>query len=359
MNAGPRYAELAARALSSSTPEAAAPSSGDRAAAVEAIRLAMRAKVRRRWLVRSSSGVLAAAACMVAYFGYRAATQPRTLAHAAVTVTGETLSGEVMAVHDGREVPLSPGLSFVAGDRVVAKAQSRARLELSTGTKVLVEDGGDLAIVERGQAQVFALSVGAMRADVAKLTVGERFIVRTPDAEVEARGTSFRLARIPGGSCPQDIVTRLSVLEGVVSARALDHEDRIGAGQEWTAPCPVSSSAVVPPAALPIAEVAPTMPDPHAAASAQAPKLQSINDLFAEAMDAKRRGDKRQALATLVRLETQHPGSPLAESATVERLKILAILDPSAAATVARSYLAKYPDGFARSLAESILAKAP
>jgi len=37
--------------------------------------------------------------------------------------------------------------------------------------------------------------------------------------------------------------------------------------------------------------------------------LQPMNDLFAEAMDAKRRGDKSSALAALHRLETQYPSS--------------------------------------------------
>ncbi|MEY2582066.1 MAG: hypothetical protein QOE09_1915, partial [Ilumatobacteraceae bacterium] len=95
-----------------------------------------------------------------------------------------------------------------------------------------------------------------------------------------------------------------------------------------------------------------------AGAAGAARGLQPINDLFAEAMDAKRRGDKEHALKALRRLETQYPSSHLAESATVERMKMLATLDASAAAALARRYLDRYPDGFARDVAESIVAKA-
>jgi outer membrane protein assembly factor BamD (BamD/ComL family) len=84
-----------------------------------------------------------------------------------------------------------------------------------------------------------------------------------------------------------------------------------------------------------------------------------MNDLFAEAMDAKTQGDKSRAVAALQRFETLYPASPLAESATVERMKLLASTNPKAAAAVAKRYLAHYPDGFARDVAEGIVAKSP
>jgi hypothetical protein len=236
-------------------------------------------------------------------------------------------------------------------------------VKLSTGTKLVVEERAELGILEQGASQVFALGKGALRAEVAKLREGERFIVRTPDAEVEVRGTVFRLARVAGAAaCPGGMTTILSVYEGLVVVRAGDREDRVAAGQDWKAACSgpetpieereISSQRAERPRATPSARAA-----PESAATSANRGLQAINDLFADAMDAKRRGDNQHALAVLGRLEVQYPSSHLAESATVERMKILASMDPTAARAVAERYLEHYPDGFARDVAESIVAK--
>src|SRR5206468_5152867 len=74
----------------------------------------------------------------------------------------------------------------------------------------------------------------------------------------------------------------------------------------------------------------------------------SLHDALPISMDAKAKGDKPRALSALQRLETLYPASPLAESATVERMKILASTNPKSAAVLAKRYLAHYPDGFAR-----------
>src|SRR5260221_4566072 len=111
MSVGPQYEELAARVLASSAPEPTPPMSEERATGVDTIRRAMRAKMRRRLLARGSSAVMAAAACVALYFAYsRSGRQHAILARAPVTVTGETLTGEVIAVHEGRETFLSPAL---------------------------------------------------------------------------------------------------------------------------------------------------------------------------------------------------------------------------------------------------------
>src|SRR5260370_29342481 len=194
-----------------------------------------------------------------------------------------------------------------------------------------------------------------MRAEGAKLATGQRFVVRTPDAEFEARGTSFRVAGIAdAAACASGLTTKLSVFEGLVAARAGNREVSVGAGQDWIAACeprPLRPE-------IPAPSATPALPDaPAVRSSAQpAPRgLQPINDLFAEAMDAKARGDKAHALSALQRLETLYPSSPLAESAKVERMKILATTNPKAAVAVAKRYMATYPDGFARHVAEDIV----
>ena len=80
--------------------------------------------------------------------------------------------------------------------------------------------------------------------------------------------------------------------------------------------------------------------------------------MFARAIAAKRAGDPSGAVAGFDRFLARYPGSPLAESATVERMRALRSIDPARAVAAARSYLARYPNGFAHAEAEAIVAGA-
>src|SRR5262249_44900442 len=134
---------------------------------------------------------------------------------------------------DGREVPLAASVPVSAGDRIVARAASKARIKLATGATLVLEDGGDVSIVEHAANQVFSLAAGALRAGGAQLRRGQRFVIRTANAELEARGTSFRVARVRGvPSCGSDLSTKLTVFENVVATRANDREVSIEPGQE-------------------------------------------------------------------------------------------------------------------------------
>ena len=82
------------------------------------------------------------------------------------------------------------------------------------------------------------------------------------------------------------------------------------------------------------------------------------NDLFAEAIVAKRSGESQIALATFDRFLATYPSSPLAQSAAVERMRLLRAAQSPRAIAAARQYLARYPNGFARAEAEAILAGA-
>src|SRR5262249_2055397 len=127
-----------------------------------------------------------------------------------------------------------------------------------------VEPGSQLAVVEEGRAQVFALNAGSLRADVAKLGSGERFIVRTADAEVEVRGTSFLVDVVPPDpACGAGNATRVQVFEGVGRVRAGGREAAVGPGEHWPRDCrqspalaPSERAATEPPALR--ASVAPT-----------------------------------------------------------------------------------------------------
>jgi outer membrane protein assembly factor BamD (BamD/ComL family) len=80
------------------------------------------------------------------------------------------------------------------------------------------------------------------------------------------------------------------------------------------------------------------------------------NALFSTAVAARRRGERRAALAALDRLVATYPEGPLAESAAAERFRVLQAVDMERARAAARDYVARYPSGFARDEAEAVLA---
>ena len=89
-------------------------------------------------------------------------------------------------------------------------------------------------LVEQSQRKRFSLESGSFFAKVAKLTADERFVVATPDAEVEVRGTAFRVTIVPGDpTCAGGSPTRLEVSEGVVVVRHSGTEVRVAAGERW------------------------------------------------------------------------------------------------------------------------------
>jgi hypothetical protein len=81
---------------------------------------------------------------------------------------------------------------------------------------------------------------------------------------------------------------------------------------------------------------------------AQASTLAAQNDLFAQASALKRQGDAAGAIALYEHLIEAWPSGPLTESATVERMKLIAEQNRVEGARAARAYLQQYPRGFAR-----------
>lgn len=213
--------------------------------------------------------------------------------------------------------------------------------------------------------QLVRLDAGSIELHVAKLAADRRFEVRTPDAEVEVRGTRFTVAIAPpDGQCGGGTVTRVVVTEGVVAVRFRGVEARVAAGEQWPGGCirtasvaalaAVTSRRVVQSAPLAAPVERPSLAPPPPPSST----LGEQNDRFAEAVAARRRGDAQAAVAAFDRFLSRYPSSPLVESATVERVRALAAIDPSRAASAARAYLAGYPEGFARAEAEAIVAGA-
>jgi TolA-binding protein len=128
-------------------------------------------------------------------------------------------------------------------------------------------------------------------------------------------------------------------------------EERLDpAGQRWQSGCLADVRADAAPRRRP-ARVA--------VSRAEAPSsLGEQNQLFIDAVHARKEGRPAEALRGLERLLQAHPSGPLTEAAMAERLTLLRDGDRAAAAVAARAYLSRFPDGFARAEAEALAAGA-
>ena len=79
--------------------------------------------------------------------------------------------------------------------------------------------------------------------------------------------------------------------------------------------------------------------------------------LFAAAVRAHRDGNDSAALRLFDRFIRSYPDAGLFESAVVQRMRVLAVSEPRAAAAAATRYLQRFPDGFARGRGAGIAAR--
>ncbi|HEX7451554.1 MAG TPA: FecR domain-containing protein, partial [Polyangiaceae bacterium] len=249
-----------------------------------------------------------------------------------------------------------------------------ASVRLSTGTELAVEHDTNLEFENAGPVERFFLSQGVLQAKVAKLRDGQRFVVRTPDAEVEVRGTAFRVSIVdPDASCANGARTRVSVTEGIVEVRGAGASTYVHPGEVWPAGCTVNPVAATTDSARPAAAalVAPHMlPKRERAGSSVSSEQQLIepaqrpakeassiaqqNELFAQATAARQQGDSARAVSAFEQLILRYPSSPLAESAAVQRMILQAGMNPAAGRSAARQYLVRYPQGYAKNDAEKL-----
>lgn len=340
----------------------------------EALRARARARRQRRIL-----GALAAAAAVAAVIGGGALATRRAHEPSAQAPDLGRMSdpnGGVTALRDGRPEALSQGSRVGEGTELVTAAASEAHLDFDSGSRVTLGGAGRVRLVEQSNKKRFALSAGTLTAKVAKLASNERFVVATPDAEIEVRGTAFRVSLVaPDPSCEGGTPTRLVVDEGVVVVRHGGHEQRVAAGESWpscaaVARIPTSAGTAATSTSVtssPTTHVAPPVPSTQIASTTSAgratpessSRLAEQNDLFDEAMRSKRAGDNAGALAKLDRLRASYPAGPLAENAEVERMRILASSNRARAVQAAKEYLRHRPAGFARAEAEALVAAEP
>ena len=362
----PRYAAAAAQLLRRCLPGATV-TSGDEARGISTIERALRARTRqRRLLTIGASLVLAAAVLIVAT---KVGKWRRSSASAGAIAINVTPAGQgaALARSEG-EVPLKAPSAIESGQRIETPAEGGASLQFSTGSSLTLAGRTSFRVDSQGITQRFTLQRGELVAHVAKLVASQRFIVNTPDAEVEVRGTRFRLRVIEqGDSCGDGTRTRLEVSEGVVEVRAASQDlVNVKAGEAWPAGCsgtvdgppesaPVESAARI---AAPAPKRGARSPARAAVAEAEAEHASGLtvqNDLFAEGVARGRRGDTNGALRTYQELITRFPSSALAENAMVERMRLLA-KSPIGALEASR-YLARYPHGFAVREAKQLVAE--
>jgi hypothetical protein len=196
----------------------------------------------------------------------------------------------------GTRTPLG-SLGLRPGGRVLAGSSGGATVQLSTGTRTAIEHDTSLEFENAGPDERFFLATVVRPGESWPGHRGVALPVATPPAQVEHV--------VAHGVAPKPLEP------ASVAAK--------GSGQE------------------------------HASSIAQQ------NELFSEAIVARRLGDNAAAVGSFELFVARYPESPLAESAAVHRLGLLRRLDPVAARSAARSYLARYPSGYARHDAEQLI----
>ncbi|HWA73162.1 MAG TPA: FecR domain-containing protein [Polyangiaceae bacterium] len=380
------YAQIAAELLAKRKPEARS-RLVDRAHGISVVAGAMAARTRLHARVRALKlgGLLAAAAGLALVAGWFGA-HSRAQSVASACSAPSCLPSETPARFGtvaGR--PFEPGQSIVAG-----RGRSTV-VEFGPVTRIALSELSELEYRDGGRTQRFGLLSGAVHLKVEKLKAGQRFLVETADAQVEVRGTVFDVAVAPPEEACAGSRTRVSVEEGLVEVRSHGKTARIRPGESWPASCdevlaadPADAAARVaasekaapvlhPRSATPARAAETTQPSAapaaprDAAASGSKPAseasapissaLAEQNNLYAEAAALHRSGRSSEALAAYDRLLARFPAGPLAESASVGRLRILAKFEGPRARDEARRYLSRYPRGIASVEAQAFLGK--
>ena len=363
-----RYARKAARLLRAwgegQTEGPPIPADVRRDAVVAAMALAIAAKARRRRLAFATAMVLAAAASVLLVLrltGTSSLPGSKPGAESALVVEHSSGQGNQL-VRATFTQPLPDLGVLLVGDGVRSGPDSSAILGFANGTRITLSSSAHLRVDDLGSMRRFSLLGGSLQAHVAKLGQGERFVVSTPDSEVEVRGTVFTVAVDGSSSRCRDSVSSVQVSEGAVWVRSGDKQVVLHPGESWATPCPDSGRVGQPPTETTAREpvVAPgpaaaavhsgahrsvaarvtSLPTPslqesplvpgvapapreNSAQAAAVSRLAEQNDLLSAAMAAERHGQHDLALRKLDDLIARYPGGPLSESANAERQRIL------------------------------------
>jgi len=208
-----------------------------------------------------------------------------------------------------------------------------------------------------------ALYEGAIDLQVPRLGPRARFLVTTADAEVEVRGTRFRV------EAHRAHIAAVAVTEGKVEVRYQGTSTLLLPGMSWAPAAPTALATPTAPAASVTDAAALSAGAPSAGPGASAarplsrrapaavPAPPRATSAFADGVRLIERGDYAAAAEKLEAFSAAAPGDERAEDAAF--LAVLALqragrLD--AAAVAARRYLDRYPRGRRRADAEAIAA---
>jgi len=339
-----------------------------RDAVVAAMALAIAGKGRRRRIAARVAVALAVAASVALWvrFADNGDHSVSGRVSASQLVVEHVVGQETLLVRAGSTRSLADLSTLGPGDGVRFGKDSGASLAFKNGTRVVLASASDFRVDELGATRRFSFFAGHLEAHVTKLLPSERFIVNTPDCEIEVRGTVFTID-VDASRCGDSAVaSSVGVSEGEVSVRSRDNRVLVHPGETWAVPCATSGarntvpSETVPAqgrwpttspahAQFPIHRPARAMPaqsstmieapvGPSVSSALSPPRVQSPsapvsrlsqeNDLMSAAMAAERRGQIDEALRRLNDLIQRFPDGPLNESARIERQRLLATPNP-------------------------------
>ena len=241
-----------------------------------------------------------------------------------------------------------------------ASASASASAPVRTVTTVAPEGEARFLRSADGGAETVTLTSGAVNFSVRHLGAGERFLVKTGDAEVEVRGTVFRVEAV------DDRIRNVAVVEGKVEVRFRGGTFLLTADEQWDRPA--DAPPVSPPVASNRASAAPSVTATLAASSPRkraplapsaslsaTPAAEDSTAAFVEGMGMMERGDYGAAARYLDAFSKRNPGDDRAEDAAF--LVIVAHQRagrPTEATAAARRYLGTFPTGFRRAQARAI-----
>jgi len=289
----PPLARAVAKALAEEPLDIAPPANAAGAARRDRTIAAIRAELllrekrraRRRWAT-----VAAAAAALLLASGVGwlvsakigtnvAGNVPSATPHGTEAIVAEEVHGAVFLVSGnggaGGTAPLGAHVE-IGEDQSVVTEEGDVTLALGTGgTRVKIDPRSNAALKNTAGAGVVRMKSGAVTAMVAKLKPNERFLVQTDEAEVEAHGTVFTVARTTTAECGAR--TSVHVVEGRISVRDKGGTLFLNAADDWKSKCAVDAPptpSTTPSATTAMAPINPP-PRPTAAPTLTAPTTTS------------------------------------------------------------------------------------
>lgn len=235
------------------------------------------------------------------------------------------------------------------------------KLHLAPASALQLRDEGARVLVRRGEV-------------AAEITALEQpFVLEAGDTVVSTRGARLRVR--PGAGCDGQAAVEVSEGSALVNATTT-----LRAGEHWPRCEAATAPRTQPPEPAPEAPAPvvtpPHTPPPHAAAPHTTPqpapagtaapskpakeddRLAKQNELYLQAVTLQRAGEVDLAVKKLD-LILADLRSPLAEAALTQKMKWLSATDRPRAREAAREYLQRFPMGFGRAEAETLVLEKP